>query len=112
MQRHHHSPAEVRLRELLREKRQQRGLTQLALSRVLDGSRAFVAKYESGERFLTFTEVVLICKYLGIDPADIAEEIAAHTEDVGILEPQPSKVGRPRKNPLPASEVDCEVAAR
>ncbi len=98
MQRHHHSPAEVRLRELLREKRQQRGLTQLALSRALDGSRAFVAKYESGERFLTFTEVVLICKYLGVDVASVTEEIARCTEEVPILEPQPIKVGRPRKN--------------
>ncbi len=97
MQRHHHSAAEVRLRELLREKRQQRGLTQLALSRALDGSRAFVAKYESGERFLTFTEVVLICKYLGVDPAELAHDIGEQTENVAILEPQPSKVGRPRK---------------
>ncbi len=97
MQRHHHSPAEERLRELLREKRQQRGLTQLALSRALDGSRAFVAKYESGERFLTFTEVVLICKYLGVDPAELSHDIGEHTENVAMLEPQPSQVGRPRK---------------
>ncbi len=99
MQRHHHSPAEVRLRELLRKKRQQRGLTQLALSRALDGSRAFVAKYESGERFLTFTEVVLICKHLGADPVELVQEIERRTDDVAALVPQPIKVGRPRKYP-------------
>ncbi len=79
MKRDHHSKAEVRLRELLRERRQEKGVTQLALSLALDNTCNFVFKYESGERFLTFTEVVLICQYLDIDPCSLVQEIAACT---------------------------------
>ncbi len=79
MKRDHHSKAEVRLRELLREKRQEKGVTQLALSLALDNTCNFVFKYESGERFLTFTEVVLICQHLDIDPCSLVQEIAVCT---------------------------------
>ncbi len=79
VKRDHNSKAEVRLRELLREKRQERGVTQLALSMALDNTCNFVFKYESGERFLTFTEVVLICQHLNIDPMPIVQEIALCT---------------------------------
>ncbi len=79
VKRDHNSSAEIRLRELLRAKRQEKGVTQLALSMALDNTCNFVFKYESGERFLTFTEVVLICQHLDIDPLPILQEIALCT---------------------------------
>ncbi len=99
MRREHYSEAEVRLRELLREKRRQRGVTQVALSHAMGNSRAFVSKVESGERFLTFTEVILICRHLGVEPASLVQEVARCVPGISPLEPQPSKVGRPSKKP-------------
>lgn len=68
--------AEVRLREKLRERREELGISQLRLSLQLDGTRTFVSKYESGERYLTFTEVVKLCGILGMDATQLAGEIA------------------------------------
>ena len=68
--------AEARLREKLRERREELGMSQLRLSLQLDGTRTFVSKYESGERYLTFTEVVKLCGILGMDAAELAAEMA------------------------------------
>ncbi len=76
MKRDRTTAAEVRLREMLRGRREELGLSQLRLSLLLDGTRTFVSKYESGERYLTFTEVVKLCGILGLDAAKLAEEIA------------------------------------
>lgn len=76
MKRDRTSAAEVRLREKLRERREELGISQLRLSLMLDGTRTFVSKYESGERYLTFTEVVKLCGILGMDAAELAAEIA------------------------------------
>lgn len=69
----------MRLREKLRAQREEQGVSQLRLSLLLDGTRTFVSKYESGERYLTFTEVVKLCGILGMDPAALAAEIATLT---------------------------------
>lgn len=66
---------EEALRTLLRQKRIEKGYSQLKLSLLLDNTRTFVSKYESGERYLTFTEVILICQVLEIDPLEIVREI-------------------------------------
>lgn len=75
MKRDRSSVPEEALRTLLRQKRIEKGYSQLKLSLLLDNTRTFVSKYESGERYLTFTEVILICQVLGIDPAEITKEI-------------------------------------
>ena len=67
-------PEETR-RTLLRQKRIEKGYSQLKLSLLLDNTRTFVSKYESGERYLTFTEVLLICKVLDVDPVEITKNI-------------------------------------
>ena len=67
------SVPEETLRTLLRQKRMEKGYSQLKLSLLLDNTRTFVSKYESGERYLTFTEVLLICQVLGVDPVEITE---------------------------------------
>lgn len=42
----------------------------------------FISKYETGERFLTFTEVIILCKYLDLDVHEVVDKIASisHSE--------------------------------
>jgi transcriptional regulator with XRE-family HTH domain len=54
------------LRELLRQERIERGMTQTELSSALGMPQSFVSKYEMGERRLDFVEVDRICAELGI----------------------------------------------
>lgn len=75
MKRNRSSVPEEALRTLLRQKRIEKGYSQLKLSLLLDNTRTFVSKYESGERYLTFTEVILICQVLGIDPIEITKGV-------------------------------------
>ena len=53
-------------RELLRDLRLQKGVTQVQLSTALDMAQSFVSKYEMGERRLDFVEVGRICGELGV----------------------------------------------
>lgn len=77
MKRDRSSVPEEALRTLLRQKRIEKGYSQLKLSLLLDNTRSFVSKYESGERYLTFTEVILICKELEIDPVEITKSVCS-----------------------------------
>jgi transcriptional regulator with XRE-family HTH domain len=52
-------------REMLRQLRVDRGVTQAALSAALDMPQSFVSKYEMGERRLDFVELAHICDELG-----------------------------------------------
>jgi transcriptional regulator with XRE-family HTH domain len=52
-------------RDLLRELRTQRGLTQVELSEALAMPQSFVSKYETGERRLDMVEVRAVCESLG-----------------------------------------------
>lgn len=80
MKRDRSSEPEKKLRTLLQEKRIEKGYSQLKLSLLLDNTRSFVSKYESGERYLTFTEVILICQVLGIDPVEITKKVKKELE--------------------------------
>ncbi|MDQ6765319.1 MAG: helix-turn-helix domain-containing protein [Verrucomicrobiota bacterium] len=53
-------------RELLRDLRVRKGVTQAQLSTALGMAQSFVSKYEMGERRLDFIEVDRICRELGI----------------------------------------------
>ncbi len=53
-------------RELLRELRIGKGITQAELSTALGMTQSFVSKYEMGERRLDFVEVDRICGELGV----------------------------------------------
>jgi len=53
-------------RELLRDLRVRKGVTQAQLSEALGMAQSFVSKYEMGERRLDFVEVDRICEKLGI----------------------------------------------
>lgn len=55
------------MRALLRELRKdEAGLTQVALSQALGKPQSYVSKYEMGERGLDYVEVYDICEALGV----------------------------------------------
>lgn len=60
-------------RELLRDLRLQKGLTQTELSSALGMAQSFVSKYEMGERRLDFVEVADLCRQLGVTLEDFAK---------------------------------------
>ncbi len=60
---------EEHLRRLLRNEREHRGLTQMALAAILNRPQSFVSKYESGERLLSFVETIDVCRVLGLEPS-------------------------------------------
>lgn len=53
-------------RDLLRDLRVRKGVTQAQLSAAVGMAQSFVSKYEMGERRLDFIEVNRICDELGI----------------------------------------------
>ena len=63
-------------RELLRDLRVRKGVTQARLSTALEMAQSFVSKYEMGERRLDFIEVDHICRELGIGLAAFAKSYA------------------------------------
>ena len=63
-------------RELLRDLRVRKGVTQAQLSAALGMAQSFVSKYEMGERRLDFIEVGHICAELGIGLEAFAKSYA------------------------------------
>lgn len=66
---------EEKLRSFLRMKRKKMGLSQVELSEMCNLPQSFVSKYETGERYLTFIEVLMICKLLKINILDLSREV-------------------------------------
>lgn len=69
-----YSSASIALRELLKEKRLERGINQADISIILNRPQSFVSKYENGERKIDLIDFVFICKAMNIDPKLILEE--------------------------------------
>lgn len=59
-----------RLRELLRQLREEAGLRQIDLAQGLKRPQSFVSKYESGEKTLDFLEVWEVCQALDVSLSD------------------------------------------
>jgi len=59
-------------RELLKETRVAKGLTQADVAKKLELPQSYVSKYESGERRLDFVETVLVCEALSMSTEDFA----------------------------------------
>ncbi len=53
-------------RQLLKDLRIEKGLSQRALARRLKVPQSYVSKYETGERRLDFVETVYLCEALGL----------------------------------------------
>ena len=59
-----------KLRDLLRQIREDSNIRQIDLARHLGKPQSFVSKFESGERTLDFLEVREVCQALGITLSD------------------------------------------
>lgn len=75
MPRSRRSPRRERLQEILVEKRNAAGLTQVALAKLLRRPQSFVSKYETGERRLDVIELIEVAEALGADPAAIVRTL-------------------------------------
>ena len=61
-------------RELLKETRMAKNLTQAEVARSLGLPQSYVSKYESGERRLDLIELEEICKAMGISLIDFVKK--------------------------------------
>lgn len=68
----------VKLQELLRRIRQDKGVRQVELAEKLDVPQSFVSKYESGDRRLDILELRRVCRAVGIS----LEEFVRKLEEV------------------------------
>ena len=64
-------------RDLLRELRTEKGLTQVQLSETLGMPQSFVSKYETGERRLDVIELREVCQSLGTTLPAFAKKLEA-----------------------------------
>lgn len=64
-------------RELLKETRIAKNLTQAGVAALLSLPQSYVSKYESGERRLDFVETVLVCEALGMSIEEFAAAYSA-----------------------------------
>lgn len=62
-----------RLTSLLRDVRQEAGLTQATLADRLHQSQSYVSKYESGEQRLDLLEIEAVCVATGVSLKDFVE---------------------------------------
>ncbi|PNK61524.1 helix-turn-helix domain-containing protein [Psychrobacter sp. FDAARGOS_221] len=74
-----HSSEHEFLRRLLKERREQLGLSQRALGKRMDVIYSFIGKVETGDRRLDVIEFVEYCKALNLDASDVIKQI--QTED-------------------------------
>jgi len=75
-----YSKEESALREILRTRRKSLGLRQADLALRLGMPQSFVSKYESGERLLTFVEVLVIIEALSLNIETVAKGITSTNE--------------------------------
>jgi len=66
------------LLSLFRNAREERGLSQSELARLLKKPQSFVSKYEGGARRLDLLELKTVCDTLGIDVVEFVRRFAAH----------------------------------
>lgn len=64
-----------RLREVLIEARNAKGLNQTQLAAALQRTQTFVSNYERGERRLGLVDFVLIARTLGIEPTELLRRL-------------------------------------
>lgn len=75
--RNRESEEERTLRKILKMRRIELKLSQRDVAKDHNFPHTFISKYETGERFLTFTEVIKICKYFHLDIHEVVDTIAS-----------------------------------
>ncbi len=63
------------LRQLLREAREDAELRQIDVAEFLSVPQSYVAKVESGERKISFIEVLDFCEAIGLDPQTLVDRL-------------------------------------
>ena len=63
------------LRQILRQAREDDGLRQIDVAKHLGLPQSYVAKVESGERKLSFIEVLDLCKAIDLDPIALVDRL-------------------------------------
>ena len=69
------SPRYIQFRALLRQIREDAGLTQVELSERLGRPQSYVSKVELGERKIDMLETLDFCKACGVDPAGFLKRL-------------------------------------
>jgi transcriptional regulator with XRE-family HTH domain len=64
-------------RTLLKEAREARGITQLALGKQLEKDQLWVSRYESGRRQLDVIEFLAVAQAIGVDPCRLLRKLVA-----------------------------------
>lgn len=63
------------LRQILRQAREDAGLRQIDVAKHLGVPQSYVAKVESGERKISFIEVLDLCKAIDLDPIALVDRL-------------------------------------
>jgi transcriptional regulator with XRE-family HTH domain len=64
-----------KLRNILRQIRQEANLRQIDLAERLSKPQSFISKFESGEKTLDFFEVIEVCEALNISLYDLIKKL-------------------------------------
>lgn len=83
-----YTPEQEALQVLLRQVRQEAGLTQAGLATRLGRPQTFVSKYELGERRLDLLQMRQICRAVGLTLEGFVRRLEAMLRDRGIDEPR------------------------
>jgi transcriptional regulator with XRE-family HTH domain len=67
---------ERKLCQLLIEAREAAGMNQTELGKAVGRSQSFVSNYERGQRRLDLADLILISRMVGVEPADLLEQLA------------------------------------
>ena len=65
------------LRQILRQAREDAKLRQIDVAALLDAPQSYVAKVESGERKISFIEVLDFCNAIGLDPQVLIDRLSS-----------------------------------
>ena len=71
---------------LLVEARSNANMTQDVVAKKLGRPQSFVSKYESGQRRLDVVEFVEVSKAIGIDPAEVIEQVSKAVEAISRMD--------------------------
>ncbi len=80
-----HTGGQIALCEALIAARNDAGLTQSSLGKILSCHQSMIARIESGQRRIDVVELVIICRGLGIEPTKILEIVERKTQKVEKL---------------------------
>ena len=79
-----HTPEQKQLELLLRQVRQEAGLTQGALAQLLNRPQTFVSKYELGERRLDVLQLRQICRAVGLTLEEFVRRLEVALRNQGL----------------------------